>query len=406
MIGFVFICVAVGLCVVNGFDYRYPTWNTTYPNITINESAGLPPINSELYIIFNHSINNNNGSYNNGPIPIYWNGYFYVSWYNTLTAKESNDMRVLYSTSKDGIIWSEPIIGFNNLTHVGEENEPWLIINNHLYIASSVYDYPFEGLMRRIYGPNSNDKKGDIFWLTDIVPYGLERRCNLTFLDMDNETRNDIEQYIASLINIETIPGGTFDDVFFNERSLYVVPDTFNGTSQQLMLLLRTNDNRDDNRDFQWASTCINKLEYNIIKSDILFNGCRPGIGVLRWNMVNLLDNKVDNIHEQQYCKWTKPERTNIPNAPGRTCAAVLPNGSIYFIGNLVEKYRYVLVLATSQNGLDFTNAWAVRYNDINGSINSYEYPSSVLVNNRMYITYSINKNDIAINILNISHIQ
>eukprot|EP01084_Bolivina_argentea_P293227 504277_1 len=343
-------------------NWTVPSWNTTTPNLTINASAGLPPINSMKFIIFNHT-KSNNGTYNNGPIPIIWNNNFYVSWYNTLTDKESHDMRVLYSTSSDGQKWSKPMQAFPNFTHVGEENEPWVIINNRLYCAASMYNYPFEGLMRQITGPSSTDKNGEIFWLTDNVPPGLEHRCNKTFLDMDNQTKSDMQQYIASLIRTETLPGGEFDTVTFNERSLYVVPHSTNNNHRQLMLLLRTNDGTKDASHYQWASTCTDFMKYKIITNDIQ-NYCRPGIGVLRWNLVDILDGKADSIYEVERCNWTKPIRTNIYNSPARTCAAALPDGRIYLIGNLITSGRAVQILAVSNNGLEFTNAWAYRYNE------------------------------------------
>lgn len=394
---------------VNAFVF--PTWNTTVPNVSVNTSGGLPPIYQTTYTIYNHTLQND-GIYNNGPIPIYYNGYFYVSWYNTLTGKESHDMRVLYSTSIDGQSWSKPMVAFENLTHVGEENEPWLIINNRLYAVSSVYDYPFEGLMRRITGPSSNDPKGDVFWLTDVVPPGLERRCNLTYLDMDNITQTDVSQYIASLVKTETGPGGQFDLVTFNERSMYLVPNTTiindNGVmTQQLMLLLRTNDDRDDNRDWQWASTCINQMKYEPLINYVQ-NECRPGIGTLRENLVNIVNGYADNVHNLERCNWTKPIRTNIPNAPARTCMSSLPDGRIYLIGNIIEKTRWVLVLAVSDDGLVFDKAWAVRWYETSGYFKqaSFEYPAAVLKDEYLYVTYAVNKNDIQISVIPLSAIQ
>eukprot|EP01084_Bolivina_argentea_P293226 504276_1 len=387
-------------------SWKVPTWNTTTPNFTVNASGGLPPINSIHFMIFNHSLANN-GTYNNGPIPIIWNNNFYVSWYNTQTGKESNDMRVLYSTSPDSKTWSKPMEAFPNLTHVGEENEPWLIINNRLYCSASMYNYPFQALMRQITGPSSTDKKGEMFWLTDEVPPGLERKCNLTFLDMDNQTKSDMQQYIASLIKTETFPGGELDDVFFNERSLYLIPNTTNDKHQQLMLLLRTNDKNNGNRLYQWASTCINNLKYKIIANDAL-NNCRPGIGVLKWNLVNIVDGKSQTVHELERCNWTKPVKTNIYNAPARTCAATLSDGRIYFIGNILwdngMENRQVQVLAISNDGFQFTSAWAYRYNE-NGLHNSFEYPAAVWDETYLYITDSINKNDIEMSIIKLTDI-
>ena len=284
--------------VIAATSLQMPSWNTTFPNISINASAGLPPIAQTTFTIYNHTLQDN-GTYNNGPIAIFWKGYFYVSWYNTMTGKESTDMRVLYATSRDAQHWSAPMVAFSNLTRVGEENEPWLLMHDRLYCSASMYNYPFQPLMRRLTGPTNSDAMGAMFWLTDTVPPGLERECNVTYRDMDSETEADMAQYLASLVKTETLPGGDLDTVTFNERSLYLVPNTSAPDTQQLMLLLRTNDERDAAREYQWAATCVNHVEAPVAVAQ---QECRPGIGVLKWNMVNTVAGSAQNVHDLQ--RW------------------------------------------------------------------------------------------------------
>ena len=456
-----------------------PSWDTIIPNLTINSSGGLPPISETTYTIYNNTLSNGtsnpNGEYNNGPIPIIWNNLTFVSWYNA-PESESQYMRVLFSVSKNNIDWSLPIQAFPNFTSTGEENEPWLLINNHLYCSASLYDYLDNKIpiLRQIlaidditlnniannhvadrsdqkfnltpttrhvriqfnFGVNVNITMGDIFWLSDrlpIIPW-LDKQINLTYLNMSNSVQKDMKQYLASLIDTETIPSGKYDDVFFNERSLYLMPNgnkrnkrnkvaigsqktSQDSQVQQLMLLLRTNsDNPRENAiPTLWASTCTNIIANNtdIVVSFDNLRICRPGIGVLRIGMVNILSDtgnvSVNNVtsSESAYtkCQWSKPVKTNIPDAPARTCVSSLSNNVIYYIGNAISKTREVLVLAISNDGYHFIKSWALKYNS-NSQGNSFEYPSAVWNDDNLFVTYSLNKRDIQISVVSLQDIS
>eukprot|EP01084_Bolivina_argentea_P154326 269045_1 len=411
------------LCLVVWFHttIAIPTWNTTVPDLNVNHSAGLPLIPQQNFTIYNSTLSNgkrnSNGTYNHGPMPIFWNNMYYVSWYNS-PQNESQYMRVLYSTSTNGENWSKPIQAFTNFTTVGQENEPFFIspTSNNLYITCSLYKYDDIKtlIVREI---KTSGSMGDIFWLSTSVPNNpsVTKYINKTFLDMDNVTISDMETYISSLLYDNVPDGGSSNSQTFNERSMYLIPNTTshqNGVySQEIMLLLRASGGNDH---YLWASSCIDTFKNMdiIVPSDKLI-GCRPGIGVINVNLVNVLNGRATNISENnQTCTWSEPVVTNIVDAPSRTCVASLEDGRIYYVGNPVAGSRHVLVLAISNNGLQFTNGYAVRYDPPpiiypgKAKVMGFQYPSAMWINDYLYITYSVGKENIQISKVKISDIM
>ena len=92
------MCVALLVFLPSVLAFQVPSWNTTFPNLTVNASAGLPLLSNTVFTVYNTTLEtgdkNQNGTYNHGPIITKYEGYFYCSWYNS-PQNESQYMRVL-----------------------------------------------------------------------------------------------------------------------------------------------------------------------------------------------------------------------------------------------------------------------------------------------------------------------
>ena len=62
-----------------------------------------------------------------------------------------------------------------------------------------------------------------------------------------------------------------------------------------------------------------------------------------------------------RHCNWTAPIVTTIPDSHSRACTAPLPDGRIFMIGAQIPSGRDPIVLSISKDGLDWSEAWAVR---------------------------------------------
>lgn len=108
---------------------------------------------------------------------------------------------------------------------------------------------------------------------------------------------------------------------------------------------------------------------------------------------------------------WTKlaPQRGFL-DSPGNKEFGKLPDGRIWYVGNPVVGTRDYLVLSLSNNGWDFNQSYIVRWEPMRqlytdpfkGSV-GYQYPSATYANGKLYIAYSVARDNIEVSIVDIN---
>jgi hypothetical protein len=105
---------------------------------------------------------------------------------------------------------------------------------------------------------------------------------------------------------------------------------------------------------------------------------------------------------------WTVPIRTNFPDACARSNAGKLPDGQVYVINNVLplstkKGGRSLLAISLSRDGLNFDRMVVLRflapdqrYKGRSKSV-GYGYPHSTIVEDNLWVIYSVNKEDIEI---------
>jgi hypothetical protein len=275
-------------------------------------------------------------------------------------------------------------------------------------------------VMRRVHveGPNSPPTLGPVFWLNKTVPKGFEQFGFPTYPEMDEETRSDAEQYLASTVRTLTeypdlsgsvelsssrrraAPGR----MAYNERSVYMVPGT-----RTLVDLIRGGGPKS-----LYVSTC-NLPEIPAMPAADAFNmtlfSCRAGVGDRFLALVEIA-NKFGNASVPRTCNWTKPVSSNMPDAHSRTCAAPLPDGKgVYLVGAQNPSGRDPVTLAIAADGLHFDRHWAVRFGAPpvrypgKAKGKGFQYPGALIHDDKMFVTYSIGKEDIAVSIFPMSSV-
>jgi len=106
---------------------------------------------------------------------------------------------------------------------------------------------------------------------------------------------------------------------------------------------------------------------------------------------------------------WSKPVKTNFPDATSRAFAGNLPDGTAFIISNpsrVPSKThpsigrRNPLTIALSKDGVLFDRAFAIRSEDTSmrfkgiNKLDGWQYPTAVVWKDHLYVAYSINKED------------
>jgi hypothetical protein len=102
---------------------------------------------------------------------------------------------------------------------------------------------------------------------------------------------------------------------------------------------------------------------------------------------------------------WSAPVATNLPSATARAAAGNLPDGRSFVIWTPSQNFdRIPLVIALSKDGTTFDRAWVLRREStkirFEGRVKinvGYQYPAAVVWKDALWVTYSINKEDIAV---------
>lgn len=108
---------------------------------------------------------------------------------------------------------------------------------------------------------------------------------------------------------------------------------------------------------------------------------------------------------------WSTPMATNMPDSRAKQSAGNLPDGRAYLINNPSgNKTRAPLTITLSNDGVFFDQAYLLRseaelppmlfegkYKRI-----GYSYPKSIVWNNRVWASYAVNKEDIAVTSIDI----
>lgn len=154
--------------------------------------------------------------------------------------------------------------------------------------------------------------------------------------------------------------------------------------------------------------------------SDISSSAIRSGTGAYEYEIPSrrsLLASGTSVAHaEVRQCNWSRPVRTNLPDAPSRTCGGRLPSGhGIGLLGNQGGAGRDPLTFLTSPDGLDYKKHWIVQSDAPPpkwAGDHGYNYPSFVwctdgcsgpagspVVKDKIIFSYGLNKEDIVLTI-------
>jgi hypothetical protein len=123
---------------------------------------------------------------------------------------------------------------------------------------------------------------------------------------------------------------------------------------------------------------------------------------------------KLASTSKDRGVSWSKPIVTDFPDARTKQCAGNLPDGTSYMVScPSNDKSRWPLVLQLSKDGKVFDKTIILRSGSstdlpqrrYDGKYKTlgYNYPKAMTYNNKLYVSYTINKEDVECTIVTLS---
>ena len=363
-------------------------WKAQMPINDRQNAAGFPVLNNAEHHLVWAPRSRAEGAYNHYACLIFHNGHFYAMWGNHEFGEDGPGQRILYSISTDAITWTPatelfaapgPVLPASE-SGIHLKPDRWVKVEGKLYAVVFVgTTYP----IARQVTPNC---VGEPFLLKNIsanqqLPSYMNRRTPPSIAEKIEQwyIDNDVVTWWAR--SAHTLGGRTPSHSVDNAPLI----ETFSVRSDYYGKLVFYRDN---------TATAQNP-------SYRLYVSFEDGNG-----------------------GYTEPYPTNIPDIPSRAEALRLPDGHVLLAGNQTAfrfdqqptgMYRDPLTIAVSPDGKDFTKVFALRtgapptfrFSGITGrGAGQFSYPSMIVHNGKLYVLYSVNKEDMAISIVPLSAIR
>lgn len=314
------------------------------------------------------------GGYNHHPQIVHFKNMFFSMWSNHRYGEDLPGQRVLYATSYDAITWSQPRELFQSLSpeenrkYSRLDNKPQYVISSDKWIIKGKKLYARVLLGKLFKKKNDNHKKyyGHGYIYREV---GINSVGNFIFTKKIGK-----EGFVTELSNVSLSIKPNFE----KEKV------TYDFYKYKDINLSETTHYKTNNGDYIALSRDENYSHRMFVSYS------KDGIS------------------------WEKPKPTDIPDSPSKSITLTLPNGYILLIGNQVAPHfdnpshahynRDPLMVSVSYNGYIFSKAYAIKAGQqkytvpeskVYGRGGGAQYPSAILINDKVYVIYSMGKEDI-----------
>jgi len=345
---------------------------------TQHETLGLqaaPGINH--YTI--HQATDETDHYANGVVMAAFKGTIYCMWQSSPTDEDSDDTWVAYSRSTDnGHSWSKPMTLASPTTDHYCTSGGWLIYRDTLTALIDIWP---KGMMPRGGETCYQTSTDGINW----SPMQAVRMAE--GFDMNGVLEQDPRP----------LPNGRIVGAIHFQPGLHVCPAYTNDPTG------RSGWQKGD-----FLAEDKGKQSRELEPSQYLR---RDGSIVMLFRDQRSSFRKLAAISTDMGQTWTKAELTNMPDARTKQCAGNLPDGTAYMVSCPANgKWRWPLVLQLSDDGILFDRALLIRSGSA-GDLPAkryegryktigYSYPKAMIHDNKLYIGYSVNKEDVVCSII------
>ena len=336
-------------------------------------SLGLPK-SEHVKTIHIFSSKEKGDHYANGVVMVAFKNQLYCMWQSSLRDEDSDDTKVVYSTSSDdGMTWSKSKIFAVATDEYYCTSGGWLVNGDTLTAFIDIWEKGLEPRGGRTCYITTTDGK---HWSSP----------NSVTMANGEPMKGVLEQDPYKL------PDGRIIGAAHFMPGLHVCPvytDDVTGHSGWKKAVFQSEDKGKLSRELEPSQ---------YVRED--------GTVVMIFRDQSSSFRKLASVSKDRGKSWSKPEQTNIPDARTKQCAGNLPDGTSYMVCCPVnDKTRWPLVLLTSRDGKTFDKALLLRSGDstdlpqrrYEGKYKTlgYSYPKAMVHNGKIYVGYSTNKEDV-----------
>ncbi len=309
--------------------------------------------------------------YVNNAVLTYFKGQFYCMWQSSQTDEDAPDTHLVYSTSIDGRQWTAPRTLVPSTDKHFSSAGGWMVCGDTLVAFVNLLSDIQDG--------------GAAYW-----------------------TSSADGQRWSAIQAVQMEDGSPLDGIL--EQDIHVLPDgrLVGAAHFRPGLHARPIFSDDPSGRTGWHVGHIDMPDRGNQSQ-----GIEPSLYLRRDNALVMLFRdqassfrKLASISSDRGVSWTAPALTDIPDARSKQCAGNLPDGRCFYVGNPTPaKDRTTLAIAWSDDGFVFSDPKPLRTPDdlppqlYPGKYKTpgYSYPKALVLDGAVYVSYSENKERIAI---------
>jgi len=373
-------------------------WKAQMPTNNRSNAVDFPVLEEALHFEVWKPTNQEEGAYNHYPALFFHDGYFYAMWGNHLFCENGSGQRVLFSMSKNGREWEPPRELFSPPDLVLARRDEgiylapdrWVEVDGTLYAVAYVH----------VHG-------------SDYKPYPIARKLSEGGVLLG-------EPFLLRDLPIETMLPKYTPTLLYNPVFAEKI-DKWYEDNDMISWWARF----DDKGIPSYGVDGTRVIEYFTFRSKEGLVACMRDYNTYANDTDLISSNRIYACFSNGEGGWSAAYPTDIPDSHSRAQAKKLPDGRVLLVGNQIasefDKGLYLsrdpLTISVSLDGVFFTHVFALRsggqdgtkhrFRDVPGSRpTGYGYPSMVILDDMIYVLYSINKEDISITIVPLASIH
>lgn len=364
------LVVALYCLTVNAVDKPFYITDGLFDQSKTDDLGLSVAEGTQTYTIFSPTTETD--KFSNGVVLIGFKSKLYCMWQSASKDEDAADTWVAYSTSSDGITWTNPDTIIAPIDSGYCSSGGWWATEDTLVAYINLWPSRISPRGGYTYFKTSIDGAN---W-SDIKPVLME----------DGSILNGIFEQ-----DPHTLPNGRIINAAHFQPGINICP-------------IYTDDALGVKG---WKKGDFTGLEPGDVSREIEPSWFRKsdGTAVMIFRDQNSTFWKLASVSTDKGESWTRAVSTNMPDARTKQSAGNLPDGKAFMAGNPVNnKLRIPLAVTLSENGTEFNTSYLLRAGgdsiptlryEGKAKRSGYHYPKSVVWNGFLCVSYATNKEDV-----------